>query len=631
MIERYNSLRNELGHCFCNGKDPGGIINASDVGDMHLHGDAVTRIVTESGNTFYYKPRDCRTTHLLGDINELLWGNRMVPDQISGDGFAFQKEVAIKQPESAGELELYYFGLGKLAAVFYALGSNDMHSRNVIPSADGPVVVDTETILCPRAEGVSGAGEFSVDYGEIFPEYRMSVGESMILPRFYGKGQTSPLFLPCRYAPENFGPIFIHSFFEGYRKICLMKDQIIEILNRFKDTTLRYLLRSTQSYVINVWRYKLAKNDEERQKVIRRLEKGLSEADILRWRPVLEWEAKGIKEGYIPYFCIKAGGRDLYGDIAEEALIQDYLVMSPVDYACHRMDMMDEKDLAVQISYIRASLKHMDYWENTGEIRETGRQGEPAEVQALSVEDAVEEVQIALDKLWDEKIELSHGCCLWHTPFVKGRVGSLFGIGEGFAGVALFAKACGKSPLIKGEYSHIARSMASSCFNDMAVFAEYLLNEYPDTADERLISRRFDGGFDLADGIKGLLWAIDELKDEDPDRADAILRGFDAWNIGYVPSRIMDDFYNLISGKEICDCIEDGRCGLALRLMRNPDAHSIEEAGRILQKIRQGRMSEGVCQVYDKRRHQYFLPAFFRGSSGIAYTMLRYAELISPL
>ena len=63
------------------------------------------------------------------------------------------------------------------------------------------------------------------------------VGESMILPRFYGKGQTSPLFLPCRYAPEDFGPIFIHSFAEDYRKICAMKEQIIEILNCYKDTT----------------------------------------------------------------------------------------------------------------------------------------------------------------------------------------------------------------------------------------------------------------------------------------------------------------------------------------------------------------------------------------------------------
>ena len=65
MIERYNSLRNELGHRFYNGRDPG-------------------TIVTTSGNNIYYKPKDCRTADLLGDVNELLWGSRMVPDQISG-------------------------------------------------------------------------------------------------------------------------------------------------------------------------------------------------------------------------------------------------------------------------------------------------------------------------------------------------------------------------------------------------------------------------------------------------------------------------------------------------------------------------------------------------------------------
>ena len=627
MIERYNSLRNELGHRFCNGRDPGPIVNTDDMGDRHLRGEAVTRIVTSSGNTIYYKPRDCRTTDLLGDINELLWGYRMVPHQVSGEGFAFQKEVVIKQPESDEELELYYSGLGKLAAVFYALGSNDMHSYNVIPAAGGPVAVDTETILCPRAEGVGGAGEFSVDYGEIFPEYRMSVGESMILPRFYGKGQTSPLLLEGRYDPESFESTFIESFAEGYRNICIMKDQIVEILNRYKDTTLRYLLRSTQSYVINVWRYKLARNDEERQKVIRRLEKGLSEADIQRWEPVLKWEAKGIREGYIPYFCIKAGGRDLYGDAGEKALIRDYLIMSPVEYACHRLDMMSEKDLAVQISYIKASLKHIDYWEKTKKPEEKDKS---AEVKTLSAEEAVEEVQIALENLWNERIELSHGCCLWHTPFINGQGGSLFGIGEGFSGVALFAKACSKSHLIKGKYSDIAKSITSSCFKDMVLFAEYLLKEYPETADERLISRRFNGNFGLADGIKGLLWAIDELRDGNLERADAVLRGFDAWGIGYDNSKIMDDFHALISGKEISDCIEDGRSGLVLKLLRTPDADSLKQAGFILQKIRQGRLSEGSYKVYRKLRHQYFLPAFLRGSSGIAYTMLRYAELAEP-
>ncbi len=625
MIERYNSLRNELGHRFYNDRDPGAIVKTSCMGDMHLDGDAVTSIVTESGNTIYYKPRDCRTTDLLGDINELLWGNRMVPRQISGEGFAFQKEVVIKQPESNEELETCCSGLGKLAAVFYALGSSDMHSDNVISSADGPVVVDTETILCPKAEGVGGAGEFSANYGDIFPEYRMSVGESMILPRFYGTGQTSPLLLPVRCAPDKSESLFIHSFLESYRKICAMKEQILEILNRYKDTTVRYLLRSTQSYVINILRYKIAKNDEEREKVFRRLEKGLSETDIQRWKPVLEWEAQGIRKGIIPYFCIKAGGRDLYGDISEKALIPDYLIMSPVDYACHRMNMMSEKDLAVQISYIRGSLKHFDYWEKTAE---TGKQEEPAAARPLSAEDAVEEVQIALENLWTERIELSHGCCLWHTPFVKGHVGSLFGIGEGFAGVALFAKACERSSLIKGKYSDIARSITSSCFKDMALFAEYLLSKYPEPADERLISRRFDGAFDLADGIKGLLWAIDDSGDEDPHRADAILKGFDAWGIGYVPSEIMDDFYDLIQGKEISDCLEDGRSGLALRLLRARNADSLEQAGKILQKIRQGRVSDGSYKVYSKFRHQYFLPAFLRGSTGIAYTMLRYAELL---
>jgi hypothetical protein len=34
----------------------------------------------------------------------------------------------------------------------------------------------------------------------------------------------------------------------------------------------------------------------------------------------------------------------------------------------------------------------------------------------------------------------------------------------------------------------------------------------------------------------------------------------------------------------------------------------------------------GCYQVFQRGRKQYFLPAFLRGSTGIAWVMLRYAE-----
>ena len=151
MNDRYSRYRGMIGEAFYDGRCPGDISESSGTGDKHLHGDAVTRIKTSDGITIYYKPRDCRSSDLLGEINELVLGKKMVPEQICGDGFAFQKEIVKKIPETSGERTAYYRDLGRLTAVFYALGSSDMHLDYVLSTENGPVVVDTETVLCPKA------------------------------------------------------------------------------------------------------------------------------------------------------------------------------------------------------------------------------------------------------------------------------------------------------------------------------------------------------------------------------------------------------------------------------------------------------------------------------------------------
>lgn len=620
--DRYRQYRDMIGSRFYEGRCPGEIIKTSDTGDKHLHGDAVTRIETSEGRTIYYKPRDCRSSELLGDINEVLFGIRMVPEQVMGDGFAFQKEVVRKIPETSDERSRYYHALGKITAVFYALGSSDMHKDNILCSTDGPVVVDTETVLCPKAKGVGGTGEFSVDYGEIFPDYKISVGECMVLPRFFALMQMSPMIPNEDCRPEGYVDVFIDGFVEGYERICNMNTEVNAILDRFSDIPIRYLLRSTQSYAVKIWRYQNAKSEEDRAKVIQSLEKGLSKTDIDHWRAVLDWEAKCIREGDIPYFGLISGGRALMGDIGRPPLISDYLEESPVDYAKWRIGRMGPEDMKVQIAYIRASLKHIDGWEKKTETEE-------AEVSVLSVEDAVSEVNIALEKLWDERIALSDGCCLWHTPLINGKVGCLFGIGEGFSGAALFAKACADSPLITGEYLKTAKELTRACYNNMALFAEYLLRDYPTPPEERVISRRFNGGFDLKDGLKGLLWALDTLRDTDPERTDKILDGFRSWCIGYDRETIFDELLSGLNDGDITDCIDGGGAGTALKILLTNDSDHIEDAGIILSKISSIREQIGCYRVYVNGRHQYFLPAFLRGSTGIAYTMLRYAEASS--
>ena len=40
------------------------------------------------------------------------------------------------------------------------------------------------------------------------------------------------------------------------------------------------------------------------------------------------------------------------------------------------------------------------------------------------------------------------------------------------------------------------------------------------------------------------------------------------------------------------------------------------------------RFAQGCVQIFREGRKQYFLPGFLRGNTGIAWVLLRYAELL---
>ena len=654
LADRYQDYRARIGQDFYGGIDPGEIISVYETGDRHLHGESVSQIETTSGFQLFYKPRDCRSTDLCGELTEFMIGEKLVPEQITGDGFAFQKEVIQKLPSAKAEKEGYYERLGRLTALFYALGSTDMHNGNILCANGCPVIIDTETLLHAKAEGFAGNGEFSLDYGEIFPDYLMNAGESMVLPRFYGYMQTSPLIPGKECHPEGYESCFIHGFRESYYQICESREGILRILKRYKEAPFRIVLRSTQYYMVKILLYQNAHNDSKREHILKSLEKGLSGLDLKRWAPVLAWERGCICEGDVPYFCFTAGGRGLYGALDSSMLIPGFLERSPIEYAMWRMEQMCENDLAVQTAYIKASLKHIDGWKSqmkeTTNLRQPGFEQVDFEQQAsqntagsdlkegctlLSAREAVSEVEETIRKLWEEHIPLSNGGCLWHTPMTKGKVGCLFGLAEGFSGIAVFTHTCSASPLITGESGIIAKKLSAACFQTLACFGEYLLERYPDPPEERIISRRFNGDFGFCDGLSGYLWAVRQCRDEDPERADRLLEGFQSWKIeaaGKDAEVLLDHvLINNSSDEAATDCLEGGRAAKAAEILLSNEEKGItkeklEEAGTVLKRMIFRKKGRGCYQVFRADRRSYFLPAFLRGDTGIAYILLHYAD-----
>lgn len=631
LRERFEHHRQEIAQRFFQGADPVEITGISETGDRHLHGEAVLRLDTAAG-TIYYKPRDGAGTELLGQFNEMLFGERLVPEQISGRGYAFQKETERRIPAEGAERAAFYAWLGRLTAVFYALGSTDMHRFNVIPAGERPCVIDTETLLCAKAAGFGGAGDFPADYGEVFPEYRMSVGECMVLPRFYAGIQKSPLLPGDNCTPQGYENSFLDGFRTGYRAILENRTAAASLLEHYRYFAARYILRSTGAYNAIIAAYVSAGSDEERERVLARLEKGLDTEQRRQWQPILDWEASCVTEGDVPYFWFYAGERAIRGDRRDAWLIDDFLSISPVEYAKERMQSMDERDLAVQCDYIHASLRHIDDWTDpTAQYLRVPVIEPKALPEPLPKEIAVGEAVEALHTLWAERIPLSGGRSLWHVPMIDGKAGSLFGLARGFSGVGVFCRAAARSSLLRETDTALAQELADACLQDMLAFGAYLLDEYPCLPEERVITRRFDGGLGFEDGLEGFLWALEYCRDAEDRKSTQMVEAFKRWNIGEPGEKTLETVLGTADRSwPDTDILSGGLAGRAAALLtagRRGDSAALSKARQLLKWMYDRKEKNGAYMVFREGRRQYFLPAFLRGNAGIAGAMLYCAEL----
>ena len=164
--------------------------------------------------------------------------------------------------------------------------------------------------------------------------------------------------------------------------------------------------------------------------------------------------------------------------------------------------------------------------------------------------------------------------------------------------------------------------MSAAAFRSMTAFGDYLLSSYQEAPEERILLRRFDGGYDFPDGLAGFLWALTQCAAENPHTAERLLQGFERWNIN-----AGDDSLRLWLQEHrepvAWDILEGGNAGRAAVLLpEKPD-----EAGHILSGMVERKKETGCFRIYPRGRKQFFLPSFLRGSTGIAFVLLRCAEL----
>ncbi len=166
MLSRLERDLEAVAGAFAGGKDPGGIAAARPaLSDRHHGGRRVAVLTFASGLRLVYKPREIAIEQAFQRF--LAWcGERGLEPRprplamIARDGYGWVEHASEAELRSKDEVEAYYGRAGSLLALAHLLRARDLHMDNVVATAEGPVLVDTEAVLQPvDAAEAAAAGE----------------------------------------------------------------------------------------------------------------------------------------------------------------------------------------------------------------------------------------------------------------------------------------------------------------------------------------------------------------------------------------------------------------------------------------------------------------------------------------
>ena len=186
LILRLALDHDEIRQGLAGGSTPGLVTRCSEpLSDRHHGGRSVRAITFESGLTVMYKPMDLgidvafeETVRRFNNAGRLPLRLR-APRVLNRVTHGWTEFIAEESPGATEPVSDYYSRAGLLLGLLYVLGTTDAHLGNVIATADGPVLVDMETLLhLPfRDEAKRGRGAPSVLRTGLLPK-RLFVSSS---------------------------------------------------------------------------------------------------------------------------------------------------------------------------------------------------------------------------------------------------------------------------------------------------------------------------------------------------------------------------------------------------------------------------------------------------------------------
>jgi type 2 lantibiotic biosynthesis protein LanM len=179
LARRLESDRAEIARQFFDGTDPGNVAAIKPgLSDPHHGRRRVSVLTFASGVRLVYKPRDVGLERALSDFVE--WANQrgLHPTQrqplvLERMGYGWIEFVQRHDFGTTGEVAEYYRRAGGLVAIAHLLGGADLHMENIVATAQGPAIVDAESLLQPSR---TSTGSMPADHGPVTPDPCVATG-----------------------------------------------------------------------------------------------------------------------------------------------------------------------------------------------------------------------------------------------------------------------------------------------------------------------------------------------------------------------------------------------------------------------------------------------------------------------
>lgn len=638
---------------FTPGQHPGQLVKASaGAGDTHRQGRSVMLLKFHAGLQLVYKPRslavDRHFQELLTWLNE--HGQRpafRTLRLIDRGTYGWTEFVVASECTSEEEVVRFYERQGAYLALLYALKAIDFHAENIIAAGEDPMLVDLEALFHPDVRVKLSMAERPATRA-----VASSVMQIALLPqRFWSnnqfegvdmsglgnaQGQLSPNAVPTwqgvgtdemkiirervtlpghmncpklngQYVQAvNYISSIVTGFTSLYHLLCARREEFLnELLPRFAHDEIRFIARATRTYATlsgESFHPNMLRDALKRERLFDRLWMAVKQQPYLT--RLIPAEREDLLRGDIPLFTTSPDSCDLF--TSQGRRIPDFFDEPSLRLACERIQLLDEQDLQRQIGMIRAAFASVatavsDAPADTARPRAAGATVDHARL--ISTAQAVGD-QLCKGALWHENAADWFGLT-WAKEREWRVTPAGLDLQSGLPGIILFLSYLGA--LTKDlRYIALAKSAVQTLRGEMEQLKTHL--------DLARI-----GGMSISNMLGSCIYLFSHLATlwHEPawlDEAEAL--------VVLLSEHIeKDDMFDIVDGAaaSIASLLSLYAVAPSSRTL----AAAIRCGDHLLASAQA--MEQGVA--WRTSRHETLPPGFGRGTTGIAWSLLRLAAV----